>query len=390
MEQQSGEITSMAGAVEEFSATSLNIADNMRDTQRVARANAEQTRVGRAAMDEASEALAQIATALSGTARVVESLDKRSQEIGSIVGVITAIAEQTNLLALNAAIEAARAGEQGRRFAVVADEVRSLASRTREATDRITGMISQIQAETGNAMSTMERGQRLMDDGLQRNAKVAGGARPDRRPEPQCRRAVQRHQHRHPGAEQYRHTAQQQPAEHRTDQPGAARGGRQLPAPPASWTSWQPNCAPGRALSRLAWQAAPVTPRGTASQAGATIQPIALPLRSTTLPAHPTAVGDSMQTLTPQSRAAILENPDALECTLYRPDEYDEEAEEQDLGDARIVITGPSGAGRMGCQDRDDYFDGTAPEAFVVARIACQAAPDSGSISPPCPATMPR
>jgi len=51
--------------------------------------------------------------------------------------------------------------------------VRSLASRTREATDRITGMISQIQAETGNAMSTMERGQRLMDDGLQRNAKVA-------------------------------------------------------------------------------------------------------------------------------------------------------------------------------------------------------------------------
>ncbi len=173
MEQQSGEITSMAGAVEEFSATSLNIADNMRDTQRVARANAEQTSVGRAAMDEASDALAQIATALSGTARVVESLDQRSQEIGSIVGVITAIAEQTNLLALNAAIEAARAGEQGRGFAVVADEVRSLASRTREATERITGMIGQIQTQTGNAMSTMELGQRLMDDGLQRNAKVA-------------------------------------------------------------------------------------------------------------------------------------------------------------------------------------------------------------------------
>lgn len=173
MEQQSGEITSMAGAVEEFSATSLNIADNMRDTQRVARANAEQTSVGRTAMDEASDALAQIATALTGTARVVGSLDQRSQEIGSIVGVITAIAEQTNLLALNAAIEAARAGEQGRGFAVVADEVRSLASRTREATERITGMISQIQTETGNAMSTMELGQRLMDDGLQRNAKVA-------------------------------------------------------------------------------------------------------------------------------------------------------------------------------------------------------------------------
>src|SRR3546814_2838482 len=72
------------------------------------------------------------------------------------------------------------------------------------------------------------------------------------------------------------------------------------------------------------------------------MQPIARPEPlHHTAPSHPTAVGDSMQTLTPQSRAAILENPEALECTLYRPDEYDEEAEEQDLGDARIVISGP-------------------------------------------------
>ncbi|MDT3710730.1 MAG: hypothetical protein ROZ65_11430 [Pseudomonadaceae bacterium] len=87
-----------------------------------------------------------------------------------------------------------------------------------------------------------------------------------------------------------------------------------------------------------------------------------------------------MQTLTPQSRAAILENPDALECTLYRPDEYDEEAEEQDLGDARIIISGPFEApAEWDTKDRDDYFDGTAPEAFVVARIACEAAPGSGA-----------
>lgn len=46
MEQQSGEITSMAGAVEEFSATSLNIADNMGNTQRLAQENAQQTRIG--------------------------------------------------------------------------------------------------------------------------------------------------------------------------------------------------------------------------------------------------------------------------------------------------------------------------------------------------------
>ena len=173
MEQQSGEITSMAGAVEEFSATSLNIADNMGNTQRLAQENAQQTQIGRTSMDEASASLEQIAGALNSTATVINTLGQRSQEIGGIVGVITAIAEQTNLLALNAAIEAARAGEQGRGFAVVADEVRNLASRTRQATDEISGMISSIQQETGNAISTMEQGNVLMQEGLSRNANVA-------------------------------------------------------------------------------------------------------------------------------------------------------------------------------------------------------------------------
>jgi methyl-accepting chemotaxis protein len=173
MEQQSGEITSMAGAVEEFSATSLNIADNMGSTQRLAQENAQQTRIGRTSMDEASSSLEQIAGALNSTASVINTLGQRSQEIGGIVGVITSIAEQTNLLALNAAIEAARAGEQGRGFAVVADEVRNLASRTRQATDEISGMIQSIQQETGNAISTMEQGNVLMQEGLSRNANVA-------------------------------------------------------------------------------------------------------------------------------------------------------------------------------------------------------------------------
>ncbi|WET10550.1 MULTISPECIES: methyl-accepting chemotaxis protein [unclassified Pseudomonas] len=173
MEQQSGEITSMAGAVEEFSATSLNIADNMGNTERLAQENAQQTRIGRNSMEQASSSLEHIATSLNSTATVINTLGQRSQEIGGIVGVITSIAEQTNLLALNAAIEAARAGEQGRGFAVVADEVRNLASRTRQATDEISGMIQSIQQETGNAISTMEQGNALMQEGLSRNADVA-------------------------------------------------------------------------------------------------------------------------------------------------------------------------------------------------------------------------
>ena len=49
-------------------------------------------------------------------------LGKKSQEIGSVLDIVSELAEQTNILAINATIEAAGAGESGKRFTVVADE----------------------------------------------------------------------------------------------------------------------------------------------------------------------------------------------------------------------------------------------------------------------------
>jgi len=175
--EQSSQIDSMASAVEEFSATAQNIADGMQRTERLVQENAQQTRTGTQAMQGASGALEQIANSLASTAELIKGLDGRSQQIGGIIGVISGIAEQTNLLALNAAIEAARAGEQGRGFAVVADEVRQLAGRTSEATREISQMIGAVQGETQRAMGAIDEGNRLMEQGLARNADVAQALR---------------------------------------------------------------------------------------------------------------------------------------------------------------------------------------------------------------------
>ncbi len=92
----------------------------------------------------------------------MERIEKSSDEIGNIIGVIDEIAFQTNLLALNAGVEAARAGEAGKGFAVVAQEVRELAQRSANAAKEIKALITtsnqqveegvQLVGETGRAL----------------------------------------------------------------------------------------------------------------------------------------------------------------------------------------------------------------------------------------------
>ena len=110
------------------------------------------------------QALVEVSTAVTEAMR---GLGAKSDQIGGIVGTITGIAEQTNLLALNAAIEAARAGEQGRGFAVVAEEVRKLAEESQQAAASISGLVEEIQRDTGAAVEAVDAGGDQIQEGVE-------------------------------------------------------------------------------------------------------------------------------------------------------------------------------------------------------------------------------
>jgi methyl-accepting chemotaxis protein len=164
LNSQLSELDQLATAMSEMSATAHDVAGNAQSAAQKASEADDIARSGVAIVDKTSASIAQLTTQMGSVVTTINELVNYSNNIESILTVITDIADQTNLLALNAAIEAARAGEQGRGFAVVADEVRTLASKTQESTEQIKGMISQLQVGVKNAESVILKSRENADE----------------------------------------------------------------------------------------------------------------------------------------------------------------------------------------------------------------------------------
>lgn len=135
---------------------------------------AQQTsQAGKKSAEDAADGMHRIRQQMDSIADSMARLSAQSQAIGQIIATVDDLAAQSNLLAVNAAIEAAKAGEQGKGFAVVAQEIKNLAEQSKQATNQVRGILSDIQKATGAAAMATEQGSHAVENGV-RQSKEAG------------------------------------------------------------------------------------------------------------------------------------------------------------------------------------------------------------------------
>jgi len=156
-QQQQQSVDTVASAMDQLHANNQEVANAAQEAAQAAQTAHDKGRHGSAVITQASSYMDALSALVTQTQANARSLERETQDVGSVLEVIRGVAEQTNLLALNAAIEAARAGEQGRGFAVVADEVRTLATRTQSSTDEIEQIITSLQKRAAEVCLSMEQ-----------------------------------------------------------------------------------------------------------------------------------------------------------------------------------------------------------------------------------------
>lgn len=170
-EHQAQEIAGASAAINEMAVSIDQVSANAAESAAVAERSVAIANKGNEVVHNTITGMDNIREQIQDTSKRIKRLGESSQEIGDIVSLINDIADQTNILALNAAIQASMAGDAGRGFAVVADEVQRLAERSSSATKQIEALVKTIQADTNEAVISMEqtttevvRGARLAQD----------------------------------------------------------------------------------------------------------------------------------------------------------------------------------------------------------------------------------
>lgn len=175
--EQASAMNEIATTIRELIATSRQIGDSAQRVAAVADDTDKAARAGDETVEKANAAISGIRRQTDLVVSHMLDLGKKSQQIGSVLDIVSELAEQTNILAINATIEAAGAGDAGKRFTVVADEIRKLSDRVAGSTKEIRGLIDDVRAAVNTTVMATETGSKAVDGGARHFEEVASSFR---------------------------------------------------------------------------------------------------------------------------------------------------------------------------------------------------------------------
>jgi CHASE3 domain sensor protein len=170
--EQATAMNEISTTITELLASSRQIAESAQRVAQIAAQTAAGARAGVTTVGAADDSIATIRRQVDLIVKHMLELGRKSQEIGSVLDIVSELAEQTNILAVNATIEAAGASEAGRRFAVIAEEIRKLADRVSASTKEVRGLIDDVRSSVNSTVMATEGGSKAVDVGTRQFAEV--------------------------------------------------------------------------------------------------------------------------------------------------------------------------------------------------------------------------
>lgn len=171
--EQATALNEITVTISELLATSKQIADSAQKVTHIAGQTAATASGGNGTVEVASQSIGAIRQQVDQIVNHMMELGRKSQDIGSVLDIVSELAEQTNILSINATIEAAGAGESGKRFAVVADEIRKLSDRVGGSAKEIRTLIDEVRSTVNRTVMATEAGSKSVDVGARQFADVA-------------------------------------------------------------------------------------------------------------------------------------------------------------------------------------------------------------------------
>lgn len=171
-ERQAAQINDTGQAVLQVTDLISRVSSKAHKGEGVANQTLKVSEEGTSSVKESILTMSSIKTNMAETVRLMVRLNAVSDQISSIVELLSDITEETRVLSLSATVQASKAGEAGKGFKIVADSVGLLSNKATDATRKVATLINATKTDIQEIIGSVEKTNIEIEKGTQLSEKA--------------------------------------------------------------------------------------------------------------------------------------------------------------------------------------------------------------------------